>query len=601
MRVRTPADGMRRGWAARVAMAFAIALPATFLAVPVAAQSPFPADQDLGVMIHYLVADGATPGIAFGVADLNGGRTDRVFMAGTGGPDMPTLTDQSVFELGSITKTFTGTLLALAVRKGEVSLDDPVADYLPDSVSVPSWGDRQITLLDLATHRSGLPGLPTNFLPGDLGDPYADYTIHVLYDFLSGYQLTREPGTQSEYSNLGFGLLGHALARAAGTTYPALLRARILEPLGMDHTGYASDAVYTESGMAERMTQPHSRGEAVPAWTTGAGIRGAGGLRSTMADMLKYLAANIRPPDSELGAAMRDARQARAPFDAPQVAPGTRVGLAWRLDPVPGSDRVIIEHGGSTAGSRARIAFDPDRGVGFVRLTNSGDFADANDPGIYLLQTGPPIDDPVVDVPAETLRGYAGAYRFAPGAELYIRYDDRGGWLTSQLGPTVRFRLYPTADTAFYVKRIPTRFAFRTDASGRVEAAVLNPGPRQRVMPKVSDDTPDPHLPVPEIRDLSLTADDIARYAGAYTLESESGLRLELRVRGEDGGLVGQLMGGAAFRLRYQGNDVFVPERDPASRARFQVRNGRAIGVEANFHGTVLTGQRTADEPEGAG
>lgn len=560
-------------------------LLATTLTASAAAQSPFPADPDLQVMLDYLVEDGVTPGIVFGIVEDDG--TKRILSAGTAGPDAGPVGPRSVFELGSINKTFTGTLLALAVRRDEVSLDDPVADYLPDSVRVPSWDGREITLLDLATHRSGLPGLPTTYVPGDLGDPYAAYTVDVLYEFLASHELRREPGTEAEYSNLGFGLLGHALARAAGTTYPELLRERILDPLGMRHTAYESDAAYGNTGMADRMAKPHSRGGVVPAWTGTEAIWGAGGLRSTMEDMLKYLTANLGPPETELERAMRDAHRPRAPYDD-ELAEGSEIGLAWRT--IPAGSHTIIEHGGTSAGSSARIALDPDRGVGFVRLTNTGSFRD--DLGMYMLRTGPPMDQRVVDVPREVLERRVGAYRFAPGAELYVRLDDERGWLTSQLGPAVRFRLYPDSDTTAYLKRIPVRMAFRTDASGMVEALVLNPGPRGRVMPKVSDETPDPRLPTPEILDLPLTTEDIARYEGTYVLERGDGTELRLRVRGEDGRLVGGLVGGAAFRLRYQGEHAFVPERDPSSRVTFEIRNGRAVGLEMDLHGTVMTWRR---------
>ena len=553
---------------------------ATSVSAPVVGQEIFPADDDLQLMLDYLVADGATPAIVLGIVDGHG--ATRVLGAGSGGSR--SVGARTVFEVGSINKTFTGTLLALAVRRGEVALDDPVADYLPDSVTVPRQGDREITLLDLATHRSGLPGLPTNYLPGDLGDPYAAYTLDVLYDFLSSYELTREPGTHTEYSNLGFGLLGHALARAAGTTYTALLRERILDPLGMNDTGYEQGAE-----AAERTAVPHSRGEEVPLWTGTEAIRGAGGLRSTMADMLRYLEANLGPPESELERAMRDAHETRAPFDV-QGVDATRIGLAWQKIPLDSSgDRVIITHGGNTAGSSARIAFDPERGVGFVRLTNVGAFPD--DIGLYLLRTGPPIDDPVVDVPVEALRRYVGAYRFAPGANLYIRLDDRGGWLTSQLGRTVEFRLYPDSDTSAYLRRIHARFAFRVDDAGEVEAAVLNPGPRERVLPKVADETPSPRFPTPEILDRPLTREEVARYAGTYDLGGAA-RTVEVRVRGEGGQLVAELGNGAFARLRYQGDHTFIPFRDPASRVTFEVSDGRAVALTMDLHGSALTGRR---------
>lgn len=100
--------------------------------------------------------------------------------------------------------------------------------------------------------------------------------------------------------------------------------------------------------------------------------------------------------------------------------------------------------------------------------------------------------------------------------------------------------------------------------------------------------------------DLPLTGDDIARYAGSYTVESESGFHLEIRFGGEDGRLVGSVGSGTTVRLRYQGNDVFLAERDPGSRVTFQVRDGRAVSVEVDFHGsTVLTGRRVPDPGTG--
>jgi CubicO group peptidase (beta-lactamase class C family) len=107
------------------------------------------------------------------------------------------------------------------VEHGEVAMIDPVATYLPASVKVPEYQGKPITLLDLATYMSGLPNLPDNFAgkdplnPDFWVNPFADYTVDQLYAFLSGYTLKYEPGTHYEYANLGFGLLGQALARRA--------------------------------------------------------------------------------------------------------------------------------------------------------------------------------------------------------------------------------------------------------------------------------------------------------------------------------------------------------------------------------------------------
>src|SRR5687767_11534886 len=160
-------------------------------------------------------------GIVIGLLDATG--TRRIIAAGAD--------SAGVFEIGSITKVFTTSLLQDMVDRGEVRLGDAVSQYLPKSVKVPARGGHEITLLDLATQSSGLPRMPKNFTPRDSMNPYADYSVQQLYTFLSGYELTRDPGAEYEYSNLGMGLLGHALALKGRASYEELLRRRILAPL----------------------------------------------------------------------------------------------------------------------------------------------------------------------------------------------------------------------------------------------------------------------------------------------------------------------------------------------------------------------------------
>ncbi len=143
----------------------------------------------------------------------------------------------TIYEIGSISKLFTSLLLAQEVVRGEMLLDDPIAMYLPAGVTVPSHNGIEIKLVDLATHTSGLPRIPTNIAPADQSNPYADYTPELLYEYLSTYELPRDPGERWEYSNVGVGLLGHILELHAGVPYEELLRTRILDPLGMDSTG----------------------------------------------------------------------------------------------------------------------------------------------------------------------------------------------------------------------------------------------------------------------------------------------------------------------------------------------------------------------------
>ena len=200
-----------------------------------------------------------------------------------GGPEP---TPDTVFEIGSITKVFTAFLLADMAERGEVALDDPVRKYLPASVVVPSRGRKEISLVDLATHSSGLPRDSVEVDLSKDDSPYAGYTAADLYAFLGRHRLERDPGSQVSYSNVGVGLLGHALALRAGVSYGALMRSRVFEPLGMTSTSVTPDA----ERQASRATGHNRKLGPVPPWTGGV-IDPAGSVNSTAADMLKFAAA----------------------------------------------------------------------------------------------------------------------------------------------------------------------------------------------------------------------------------------------------------------------------------------------------------------------
>src|SRR5258708_19431887 len=173
-------------------------------------------------------------GIVVGVLEPSGRRI--VTYGSAARDDKRPLNGDTVFEIGSVSKVFTSLVLADMVRKSEVALTDPAAKYLPASVKMRERGGQQITLRDLATQTSGLPRLPSNLRPKDSANPYSDYTPELLYRFLSGYKPTRNPGSKYEYSNLGVGLLGHVLARRAGTDYETQVRTRISDPLTLTAT-----------------------------------------------------------------------------------------------------------------------------------------------------------------------------------------------------------------------------------------------------------------------------------------------------------------------------------------------------------------------------
>lgn len=343
------------------------------IAAPIAAraQQPFAPDSELASIVSSRVAQRRTMGIV--VAVLEQGRAPRIVSAGISGLSDVPLNGNTLFEIGSITKTFTGSLLADMVARGEVKLDDPISKYLPKTVRVPSRGGKQITLLDLATQSSGLPRLPNNMHPADFGNPYADYTVQQLYEFLSSYMLTRDIGEKYEYSNLGVGLLGHVLSLRAGKPYDELLRERILVPLGMHDT-----MVELNASAKSRMAQGFdAMGTPVHLWDLPTFV-GAGGLRSTANDMLKFLAANLDTAATPLSRVLASARVPRRDTDRS----GNKIGLAWHIVNVFGT--TITWHNGGTGGFRTFIGMDEAHHRGVIVLTNS--VITPDDIGFHLLE-----------------------------------------------------------------------------------------------------------------------------------------------------------------------------------------------------------------------
>ena len=246
---------------------------------------------------------------------------------------------------------------------------------------MPERGGRSITLVDLATHSSGLPRMPTNFAPKDPANPYADYSSENMYPFLSGYQLPRDIGAQYEYSNFGAGLLGHALVlRTRSTDYEALVRARILAPLGMTST-----AITLSPEMKARLAAGHNATlQPVANWDLSA-LAGAGALRSTTNDMLTFLAGEPRLRQDAARAGDGRMLAARRPTTLPNMT----IGLAWHVVKRHGKD--IVWHNGGTAGYRTFIGFDPAARVGVVVLSNAGTAAGPDDIGRHLLDADVPL------------------------------------------------------------------------------------------------------------------------------------------------------------------------------------------------------------------
>jgi CubicO group peptidase (beta-lactamase class C family) len=263
----------------------------------------------------------------------------------------------SVYEIGSITKVFTGILLADRVIAGVLKLDDPVQKYLPDGWTMPRRDDRDIRLLHLATHTSGLPPVPYGFLPVMLThpeDPFARYAVADLKQGLPKTPILNPIGARHEYSNLGVGLLGDALAHASKAgSYEALLSERVLKPLGLGNTG-----ITLNDAQKKRVIPGHdAKGKKIPNWDF-ATCAACGAMRSTVGDLLKFLKANAEP-DGSLKDSLLMAQQ-----NWRDIRPGDEeIGLCWFRYPVPGDRRLRrIWHNGQTGGYHAFAGFIPGRG-----------------------------------------------------------------------------------------------------------------------------------------------------------------------------------------------------------------------------------------------
>lgn len=437
-------------------------VPASATAAVPRQESYFPPDAELRALLQALVEQGQSKGLVLGLLEPDGRR--RIIVHGDAGAGAPPLSSETVFETGSITKTFTTAILADMVRRGEVSLDDPVAKFLPAGVTVPSRNGRQITLLDLATHTSGLPrSPPTSAKIPDRTDFYARFQAEHLYEFLSSHELERDVGAEWVYSNLGAGLLGHALARAAGVeTLGELIRQRITGPLKMHMTDYGRG-----NGRGALMAKGHNPAGEEAAYWDFAVLSGAGGLNSDVGDMLTYLEANVGAPRSPIEAAMRDTHQPRYPLELE----GNSQALGWDHRVRPSG--TIVYKGGSTAGFGAALGFDPATRAGVVVLGNGSGFASRVNVVLQLLKGGRP-EFRTVGVPPGEIEPLLGLYEYDGGNRRFFAKD---GKLFTRVSGGKDMEVFPAGNHLFfYGPGTLSWFEVKPAASGRHVMAMYQGG-----------------------------------------------------------------------------------------------------------------------------
>jgi CubicO group peptidase (beta-lactamase class C family) len=462
----------------REALRLAAALAVVAITTPAAAQQAgndwrLPSDDEIRGLIAARNAPRPGQGIVIGIL---GPEAERIVAGGTGagaGFDSATL-----FEIGSITKVFTALLFADMANKGEVSLDDPAAKYLPAGHRMPERGGRPITLTDLATHRSGLPRMADDMWAVSHPDgQFADYTEERLLAFLDRHQLAREPGAQFEYSNLGMGLVGYLLTRAADSDYETLVRTRITGPLGMNDT-----MITMPPSHAARLAAPFDAYMRPVKPIDMAALAGAGAIRSTVADMLIFARA-LLDAASPVTPALKTALSVRTPGEN-----RFEQALGWVVRRLPG--RELLMHNGVSYGFSSILILEPAKGRAVVALVNSAAEPGPEDLAFNIVggqqvqptPAVPPAPPPFVprtaiSLPVTELDKVAGRYDFGPGFVVAITRD--GGYLYAQrdgVPGAPRLQIAPEAPLAFFWKALDAQIRFTTDASGMVTGAVVTQG-----------------------------------------------------------------------------------------------------------------------------
>ncbi len=314
------------------------------------------------IVAPYLASDKT---FALSIAIIDGAQEQFLHYGHLSNKNQQVPDNQSIYEIGSVTKTFTTSVLAAMVREGKVSLDDPISQYLPNGVG--NWGDSlAITLEELATHSSGLPRLPTNL--GTVTtllhykNPYKRYTVAQLYDYLGRHKIKEKSKRKVNYSNLGMGLLGHILALHHSTDYETMVRQYISDEWDMPNT-----TITLDKEAMKMVAQGHNvRGKPTPLWDIPT-LAGAVALRSNVTDMAKYVKAHMKEEQF-----LADTHRARGVMQE-----GVEIGLAWILMKTPKTEQNIIWHNGGTGGYSSFVGFDKENQLGIVVLSNASVSVDA--------------------------------------------------------------------------------------------------------------------------------------------------------------------------------------------------------------------------------
>ena len=476
--------------------------------------------------------------------------------------------DHTAFEIGSVTKTMTAALLAELIARGEVALSDPIARLLPPGTRVPSFNGHDMTIGQIVTHTSGLPGVPANYRPSDINNPYANVTEHELLDALAETTLTREPGSKWEYSNFAMMVLSYALAKRAGKDYETLLREHLLVPLGMNETyvDHRPPQVHVAQGHFPN-TDPTGP------WDFPPDMAGVGGVRATLPDMLRYLEGQLGTRASTITPALAQTQEQVASVS------GHTMGMNWNLFTRNG--HTIIVHEGGTGGFSAYAGFDraAKRGVVLLCDTALTSIGGLGQLGTHLLDPSAPAGAPRVVAAADTklIDALVGKYRLQGGLGIELRRKESN--LTIQADGQPEFEMGYDSAGDFYPLKFDALLRPKHNADGSYTFTWFQLGgvaeaEQIGTRPVAAKWTP--------------SEEQLKDYIGNYPLTSS----FALRIFSADAKLFVQGTNQRPLELASVERDVFVAESVAAELDFERDADDKVISLTLKQRGQVLKGER---------
>jgi CubicO group peptidase (beta-lactamase class C family) len=400
------------------------------------------------------ISNGPLVGVA--VAYINPDGETSYFTAGTRSvDDSAEVTNNSIFQIASVTKVFTALALSKLLEERSIGLEQTANSLLGNDFSLPTYKGKEITLKHLITHTSGLPRLPNNLKMSDPQNPYKNYSKKELKEFLRNHELQRAPGSSYQYSNLGIAIVGHILVEQLGMDYDNIIKNHIAEPLGLSRTGMQLGDVDNST-----VASGHYQGATVPKWDFSI-FEAMGGLQSSITDLGRFVKAHIRHESSIVDALSMVQKPL---FDVEQSSKLIdKIGMGWMLSTQQDS---IWWHNGRTSGFSSFVGFNTETSAGVAVLGNA--HARIDDIGLYLLDSRHQLKKLLA---VEELKKFVGQYKSSGGISYYI--SRQKSQLYVQRPGQPKFPIFKKSENRFYLEAVPAEIEFTLD-EGTIQELILH-------------------------------------------------------------------------------------------------------------------------------